>query len=81
MRLRATKTLAELLNHVYVLLPVADNPKHYWIGVAEVDKVLARGAGWLEEHPRKDLIVRRYLRHRRTLAAAARLAVDYGSAS
>ena len=27
-RLRATKTLAELLNHVYVLLPVADNRKH-----------------------------------------------------
>ena len=58
-RLRATKTLAELLNHVYVLLPVADNRKHYWIGEAEVDKVLARGAGWLEDHPRKDLIVRR----------------------
>ena len=61
MRLRATKTLAELLNHVYVLLPVADNHKHYWIGEAEVDKLLAHGAGGLEEHPRKDLIVRRYI--------------------
>ena len=76
-RLQATKTLAELLNHVYVLLPVADNRKHYWIGDAEVDKLLAHGAGWLEEHPRKDFIVRRYLGHRHTLAAdaAARLRV------
>ena len=76
-RLRATKTLAELLNHVYVLLPVADNRKHYWIGEAEVEKLLAHGAGWLEEHPQKDVIVRRYLGHRHTLAAdaAARLRV------
>ncbi|MDE2906350.1 MAG: 3' terminal RNA ribose 2'-O-methyltransferase Hen1 [Acidobacteriota bacterium] len=76
-RLRATKTLAELLNHVYVLLPVADNRKHYWIGEAEVEKLLAHGAGWLEEHPQKDFIVRRYLGHRHTLAAdaAARLRV------
>ncbi len=76
-RLRATKTLAELLNHVYVLLPVADNRKHYWIGEAEVDKLLGHGAGWLEEHPQKDFIVRRYLGHRHTLAAdaAARLRV------
>lgn len=77
-RLAATKTLAELLNHVYVLLPVADNRKHYWIGEAEVDKLLARGEGWLQDHPRKDFIVRRYLGHRRTLAAdaAARLTVE-----
>ena len=54
-RLAATKTLAELLNHVYVLLPVADNRKHYWIGEAEVDKLLARGEGWLQDHPRKGL--------------------------
>ena len=77
-RLSATKTLTELLNHVYVLLPVADNRKHYWIGEAEVDKLLARGEGWLQEHPQKDFIVRRYLGHRRTLAAdaAARLRVE-----
>ena len=81
-RLRATKTLAALLNHIYVLLPVADNRKHYWIGEAEVDKLLARGAGWLEEHPHKEFIVRRYLGHRRTLAAdaAARLSVERESA-
>ena len=77
-RLAATKTLAELLNHVYVLLPVADNRKHYWIGEAEVDKLLARGEGWLQDHPHKDFIVRRYLGHRRTLAAdaTARLTVE-----
>ena len=77
-RLAATKTLAELLNHIYVLLPVADNRKHYWIGEAEVDKLLARGGGWLESHPHKEFIVRRYLGHRRTLTAdaTARLSVE-----
>ena len=82
MRLRATKTLAELLTHVYVLLPVADNRKHYVIGEAEVEKLLARGEGWLDEHPRKDFIVRRYLGHRRTLTAdaTARLRVERDTA-
>ena len=81
-RLRATKTLAELLNHVYVLLPIADNRKHYWIGEAEVDKLLARGAGWLDEHPHRDFIIRRYLGHRRTLTAdaTARLRVERDTA-
>ena len=70
-RLRGVRTVAELLSHVYVLLPVLDNRKHYWIGDAEVDKLLAHGKGWLEEHPEREYIVRRYLGHRRTLAADA----------
>ena len=70
-RLQGTKTLAELLKHLYVLLPVADNRKHYWIGEAEVDKLLSRGKGWIEEHPHRDLIVQRSLGNRRTLAASA----------
>ena len=70
-RLRTTRTVAELLSHVYVLLPVLDNRKHYWIGQAEVDKLLAHGKGWLEEHPERAYIVRRYLGHRKSLAADA----------
>lgn len=70
-RLRSTRTLSELLSHIYVLLPVLDNRKHYWIGDAEVDKLLAHGKGWLEEHPEREYIVRRYLGHRRSLAADA----------
>ena len=70
-RLNATRTLAELLSHIYVLLPVLDNRKHYWIGEAEVEKLLAHGKGWLEEHPEREHIVRRYLGHRRSLTSDA----------
>jgi len=76
--LSGRKPLAELLTHLYVLIPVLDGRKHYWVGDAEVDKLVARGEGWLEGHPRRDLIVRRYLKHRDNLAsdALARLADD-----
>lgn len=69
--LRQTIRLADLLTHLYVLIPVLDNDKHYWVGDDEVEKLLARGAGWLEDHPEKDLIVRRYLKYRAPLARAA----------
>jgi len=67
LKLTAQKTLKELLSHLYVLIPVLDNDKHYWIGDAEVEKLLRHGEGWLSTHPEKDLITRRYLKHRRTL--------------
>jgi 3' terminal RNA ribose 2'-O-methyltransferase Hen1 len=60
-----------LLNHLYVLIPVLDDDKHYWVGDDEVAKLLKRGEGWLEAHPAKELIVRRYLTHRRRLTRAA----------
>lgn len=73
--LSATTRLAELLAHLYVLLPVLDDEKHYWVGDDEVEKLLRHGAGWLAAHPERDLIARRYLRHRRSLVreAVARL--------
>ena len=43
----------------------------YWIGDAEVDKLIGRGEGWLDGHPLRDLIVRRYLKHRTGLANEA----------
>lgn len=68
--------VADALNHLYVLLPVLDDAKHYWVAPDEVDKLLRAGAGWLAEHPERSLITRRYLAHRRALAgeALARLA-------
>lgn len=73
--LSATKTLSELLTHLYVLIPVFDNEKHYFVGEAELEKLLAKGEGWLADHPEKDLIARRYLKHRSGLyrEALARL--------
>ncbi|MER8787013.1 3' terminal RNA ribose 2'-O-methyltransferase Hen1 [Mesorhizobium sp. M0983] len=71
LKLTGTGRLSALLNHLYVLIPVMDDAKHYWVGEAEVDKLLSKGEGWLEKHPAKDLIVRRYLRNRGALARIA----------
>jgi 3' terminal RNA ribose 2'-O-methyltransferase Hen1 len=72
---RKTATLAELLTHLYVLIPVFDNVKHYWIGQDELEKLLGKGAGWLAGHPEKEEIARRYLKFRPSLfrEALARL--------
>ena len=68
--------LADALNHLYVLLPVLDDAKHYWVTSDEVDKLIRAGSGWLAGHPEKELITHRYLAHRRglTRSAMARLA-------
>src|SRR5690606_31402832 len=50
-RLRGTVRLRDLLAHLYVLIPVLDEEKHYWVGEDEVEKLLRRGEGWLTEHP------------------------------
>ena len=73
--IRKTTTLAELLTHLYVLIPVFDNRKHYWVGDDEMEKLLAKGEGWLAEHPEKEEITRRYLKFQPSLfrMALARL--------
>jgi hypothetical protein len=68
--LTGTARLADALRHLYVLLPVLDDTKHYWVAPDEVDKLL-RAGDWLATHPERDLIARRYLMHRRSLAAEA----------
>ena len=63
--------LRDLLNHLYVLVPVLDAEKHYWVGNAEVEKLLRKGGGWLAAHPHKETIVKRYLPRQRGLAREA----------
>jgi 3' terminal RNA ribose 2'-O-methyltransferase Hen1 len=63
--------LSEALNHLYVLLPVLDDAKHYWVAPDEIDKLLRSGAGWLADHPEKVLIARRYLAHKKSYATTA----------
>lgn len=77
-RLAGVVRLAELLSHLYVLLPVLDDDKHYWVGDDEARKLLDKGGAWLGSHPERELITRRYLKHRRSLAddVLARLADD-----
>ncbi|KOG30514.1 3' terminal RNA ribose 2'-O-methyltransferase Hen1 [Streptomyces resistomycificus] len=64
-------TLAEALRHLYVLLPVLDDAKHYWVSSDEVDKLLRAGEGWLSEHPEQKLITSRYLSRRWSLTRQA----------
>ena len=73
--LRARRRVSDVLTHVYVLIPVLDDRKHYWVGDDEVEKLLRHGEGWLERHPARELIVQRYLAHQRGLVrdAIARL--------
>jgi 3' terminal RNA ribose 2'-O-methyltransferase Hen1 len=71
LRLSGVVRVADALNHLYVLLPVLDDAKHYWVSTDEVDKLVRAGSGWLAGHPEKGLITRRYLAHRRELTASA----------
>ena len=69
--LRGETRLRDLLAHLYVLIPVLDDEKHYWVGEDEVEKLLRHGAGWLATHPEREEIARRYLKRRRTLVRDA----------
>jgi 3' terminal RNA ribose 2'-O-methyltransferase Hen1 len=73
--LTASLPVKQLLSHLYVLAPVLDNDKHYWVGDAEVEKLMRHGEGWLATHPEREIITRRYLKHQRDLVddALARL--------
>jgi 3' terminal RNA ribose 2'-O-methyltransferase Hen1 len=73
--LAAEVRVRDLLSHLYVLLPVLDDDKHYWVARDEIEKLLARGGEWLAVHPDKELITRRYLRYhdRLTREALSRL--------
>lgn len=70
-RLRGRTTLQRLLQHLYVLIPVLDGDKHYWVGESEVEKLLAKGATWLGDHPDRELIAQRYLKNDRALTRSA----------
>ena len=74
--LSATVRLSDALAHLCVLVPVLDNEKHYWVGDDEVDKLLRRGGDWLPAHPARELITRRYLKHRPGLTRAALAALS-----
>jgi len=73
--LSATARLSELLAHLYVLIPVFDNHKHYFVGENELEKLLTHASRWLASHPRKEEITRRYLKFQPSLyrQALARL--------
>ncbi|MFQ5595262.1 MAG: 3' terminal RNA ribose 2'-O-methyltransferase Hen1 [Anaerolineae bacterium] len=69
--LEATCRLSELLAHLYVLVPVLDDEKHYWVGEDEIEKLLHHGGEWLASHPDRELIASRYLKGQRRLTRQA----------
>lgn len=69
--LAATRPLKEVLSHLYVLIPVLDDDKHYWVTDDEVDKLIRHGEGWLATHPEREAVARRYLKHQKSLARQA----------
>jgi 3' terminal RNA ribose 2'-O-methyltransferase Hen1 len=69
--LRGVTRLQDLLRHLYVLIPVLDDRKHYWVGEDEVEKLVRHASEWLGAHPMKEWIARRYLKYRRSLARMA----------
>jgi len=76
LRLSGVMPVSTALTQLYVLMPVVDDSKHYWVSAAEVDKLMRAGGSWLAGHPERDLITGRYLGHHRTLVqdAVSRLA-------
>ncbi|MBD2337009.1 3' terminal RNA ribose 2'-O-methyltransferase Hen1 [Calothrix sp. FACHB-156] len=69
--LQHTLTLSDLLSHLYVLIPVLDDDKHYWVGDDEIEKLLRHGEGWLNQHPARSQITNRYLKRQQRLTREA----------
>jgi 3' terminal RNA ribose 2'-O-methyltransferase Hen1 len=78
LRLTGAARVADALAHLYVLIPVLDAEKHYWVGEDELEKLIAKGGAWLAGHPLRELIARRYLKKKTRLVqrALARLAPE-----
>jgi 3' terminal RNA ribose 2'-O-methyltransferase Hen1 len=69
--LRGTQLLRDALRHLYILFPVLDAKKHYFMDSAEVDKIISKGEGWLENHPERHHILRTSLGRKPSLVYAA----------
>jgi 3' terminal RNA ribose 2'-O-methyltransferase Hen1 len=69
--IEAVTNVSRLLTHIYVLIPVLDDEKHYLVDSDEIEKLLRHAEGWLQQHPARDLITRRYLKHQKGLTRLA----------
>lgn len=56
------QTLQQMLRQLYILIPVLDNYKHYYINEDEIERLRRYGEGWLSTHPQHDLMIKRSLR-------------------
>ncbi|KGR75105.1 3' terminal RNA ribose 2'-O-methyltransferase Hen1 [Ureibacillus sinduriensis] len=60
--IKGMTTLQMGLRQLFVLIPVLDNYKHYYIDEKEVEKIERYGEGWLDQHPQRELILQQALR-------------------
>ena len=57
LRLTGPIRLADALTHLYVLLPVLDDAKHYWVSpTTRSTSWSAPGGGWLAAHPERQTL-------------------------
>lgn len=61
-RLQGNETLQNGLRQLFVLIPVIDNYKHYFIDEREIEKLERYGEGWLDVHPKREFIYKQALR-------------------
>jgi 3' terminal RNA ribose 2'-O-methyltransferase Hen1 len=71
--LSKTTTLKTFLSQLYVLMMILDTDRHYWVSQNDIEVLQRRGEGWLDTHPEKEWITRRFLKNIRTLANQALL--------
>ncbi|WP_367392315.1 3' terminal RNA ribose 2'-O-methyltransferase Hen1 [Lewinella sp. LCG006] len=76
LRLRTQKTVQQVLQHLYILLPVLDNQKHYYFKEDELSKLLSKASDWLDSHPESSLITRRYFGYKSSYLKAAQKALQ-----
>lgn len=60
--LEGTVSLKELLSQLWILLPVLDADSHHFLDNDQIEKLKRYGAGWLDTHPLREEIVRKYLK-------------------
>jgi len=68
-----TITVKTLLSQLYVFMLALDNERHYWISKTDIQILLSKGEGWLDHHPEKEWITRRFLKNLRSFTSEALL--------
>ena len=70
---KITAQIKDVLTHLYILIPVIDNDKHYYVDKNEIGKLTNRAKDWLPTHPLKETIIQKFLRYDKILTKEATL--------
>lgn len=70
--LKGLTTLQKGLRQLFVLIPVLDNYKHYYIDEKEIEKIERYGEGWLDTHPQRQFILKQALRFKEVYSLVER---------